>query len=209
LITRKKAKELGLKQYYTGIHCVRGHLAPRCTFDGTCTKCKKLKKRSVRNKDPEKAKEKDRIQARRYRLKNRLSVNAIARKSYIKNKDRRLENGRAYIKNNIAKVMAYREKNRERNKERSRAYAKAHPEKRSAQQSAREARKLKATPSWSDMTLISDMYAEAIYHQLQVDHIVPLRSKHVCGLHVEHNLQLLPPKENSSKGNRFWPDMWV
>lgn len=70
-----------------------------------------------------------------------------------------------------------------------------------------------ATPKWANMDKIEEVYKQrdalnlasnTVYH---VDHIVPLKSKLVCGLHVEHNLQVLPELENKKKCNYFWPDM--
>lgn len=72
---------------------------------------------------------------------------------------------------------------------------------------------LLATPKWADVEKIMSVYAEAarltretgIVHH--VDHIVPMKSKIVCGLHWEENLRVLTRSENCSKNNRYWPDM--
>jgi hypothetical protein len=39
-----------------------------------------------------------------------------------------------------------------------------------------------------------------------VDHIVPVRSASVCGLHNAFNLQVIPAADNLRKGNTFDPD---
>lgn len=69
-----------------------------------------------------------------------------------------------------------------------------------------------ASPVWRNHKLILEIYAHArrlskmtgIQHH--VDHIVPLTSKLVCGLHNEFNLRVIPGDENLKKHNRHWPD---
>lgn len=75
------------------------------------------------------------------------------------------------------------------------------------------ARKLRAMPLWADPAQIEALYESA--QQLtrttgfawHVDHIVPLNSRLVCGLHTHENLQVIPGVLNLSKSNRVWPDM--
>jgi hypothetical protein len=60
----------------------------------------------------------------------------------------------------------------------------------------------RATPSWVDWHALN-----AIHHTAplgyQVDHIVPLNGKNVCGLNVPWNLQYMVSAANLAKGNRL------
>ena len=113
----------------------------------------------------------------------------------------------------VSKKDAHKYKNnRDVILERARAYIKKYPEKDRAKVAKRRARKLEATPSWltkQDFDAIKDVYKEARRLELDkgvpyhVDHIVPLKGRTVCGLHVPWNLQVLAASENYSKSNQL------
>jgi len=66
----------------------------------------------------------------------------------------------------------------------------------------RRSRKKLATPIWADLDKINEVYANCP-DGMTVDHIIPITSPIVCGLHVSWNMQYLTRSDNSKKGNRF------
>lgn len=66
----------------------------------------------------------------------------------------------------------------------------------------RKAHVKRATPIWADKKALREFYRACPtgYH---VDHIIPLRGKHISGLHTIGNLQYLPAKENLTKHNKL------
>jgi hypothetical protein len=85
----------------------------------------------------------------------------------------------------------------------------AHPGYSAAQVAKRRAAVLMAMPPWADLVSIRKVYQTAKQLQAldgiprQVDHVIPLRGKNVCGLHVAANLQVITAKENREKGARY------
>lgn len=97
----------------------------------------------------------------------------------------------------------YRDANKEKQKELRVRWRKNNPERARAQVSARRKRVKQATPLWADMLRITDVYWDAQRSGLVVDHIIPLKGKTVCGLHVHYNMQLLTSKQNAEKAARL------
>lgn len=93
-----------------------------------------------------------------------------------------------------------------------RSYRRMQPDAEQEKAVRRKRARSAATPAWADVDVMRAIYRECrrlsrltgVRHH--VDHIVPLTSKQVCGLHNEFNLQVLPAADNLKKHNRHWPD---
>jgi sRNA-binding protein len=108
----------------------------------------------------------------------------------------------------LAYHKQYRELNREKVRASKRAWNNANRGYMSALCAKWNAAKFRACPKWVDMKAIVEIYKEAVRVtrdtgiQHDVDHIVPLQGKTVCGLHVPWNMQILTHAENARKSNR-------
>lgn len=128
-------------------------------------------------------------------------------------KEKRMAHYHSNRETEIARHACWKAENKDHLAAYGRQRLRDFPEKNRFARSLRRAAEKQATPSWADKKAMLAIYKEAVrlteltgipHH---VDHIVPLQSPWVCGLHCEANLQILPYYENQSKSNRVWPDM--
>lgn len=127
-------------------------------------------------------------------------------KRYQAKKQQILEQSKAYYEANKEKVLKRHAVWRGENKEAQKKYDTLWRQKNRGKARAKvrnyQARKLKAMPAWAEVELIKQFYKNCP-EGYEVDHIVPLQGKNVCGLHVLANLQYLPRTENRKKSNKF------
>ena len=158
---------------------------------------------------------------RSYRMNNKERIAEYSAEYHANNKNHRACY-RADNKEHIARRSAeydakYRKANLEKLKANNASWCKANPDRRSATESKYRAAKLQAIPSWGNTWLeklkVAEFYLIAKTRSIvegrlfHVDHMVPLQNDRVQGLHCSANLQILEGSENSSKSNRYWPDM--
>lgn len=100
IISRKQAKELGLKYYFTGKPCKRGHVSKRTTSDHSCVDCKISYREE--NKDELRKKSKE------YRDKNKDSISKRGKSYYQQNKEKIKAKSKKHREDNLEKYSKYR-----------------------------------------------------------------------------------------------------
>lgn len=162
----------------------------------------KLKANACSKRYDEEHKEEKAKRMKEWSVANRDRINTKKQEANAKNPSKNRQRVKEWKKSNPDKVKILRA-----------AYEEKYPYKKQFRKRLREASQLTALPTWANKFFMSEIYSLAklrskytgiVWH---VDHIVPLRSRFVCGLHVEHNMQIIPATANLKKGNRYWPDM--
>jgi hypothetical protein len=208
IITKRQAISLGLKRYFTGKPCKQGHVTERYVTKSSCVEC--LKESRLKRIDKIRAKQREayRAMSPEARDKERERLRKHRRKKYWSNPEKYRAEAREHQKKNqyshAQRLAAWHANNpNARYEYNQRPDVKLGNKIRA---NRRRAIKKQAIPKWANTDAIEQIYATCPkgWH---VDHIVPLVSKLVCGLHCEANLRHLPARENMSKNNHHWPDM--
>lgn len=168
------------------------------SLNGQCKSCRKKVSDLWKKNNPERVLEK----TARYRQRNREKVNSYSREKYAKDPEKHRKYSREYYQKNKESCRLTNKSWQQNNKHKLKSGWAKH-----------RAKIKNAQPSWSSESVIEDFYwwageiTRVCGENHQVDHIIPLQSDKVCGLHCEQNLQIIPRTQNQSKGNRWWPGM--
>jgi len=200
IISKQISKDWGISNYFTGEPCKYGHYALRPVSTGVCRTCAKIKSINARvagvykeyhARTREEKNEKSRLRHKKFREMHPERAKENDKKSYANcDKERRYLTAKMWRQANKGKVNSVT--------------------------ANRRAFKKKATPCWLSShhkRQIRVLYTKAreltdlFGGKFEVDHVVPLDSEIVCGLHVPWNLQLLDKPLNRKKSNLIWPDM--
>ncbi|MBT2771330.1 hypothetical protein J7J47_03680 [Halomonas sp. ISL-60] len=173
IITKKEAKAQGLKRYYTGKPCKRGHVAERLVNNRSCVECDKERWNDYRRDNAGKIKD--------YRRDNAEKAKKYAKEYYRDNVDRIKGNMKDYQKENAAKFNFHSKNFQLKERTLGGRY---------------NENILKYYEESNRLTQETGI-------QHNVDHIVPLNGEKVSGLHVHWNLRVVTEKDNKIKSNKI------
>lgn len=174
--SRKEAIAIGAKRY-VGRPCPIGHSGERYTSDGGCVHCAANYSASPQKKTYDAA----------YYAKNLDRISGVNAARYSRRRAEIMAAVQAWQDENPAAVRAYKEKN------------KAH----------RRQLSLRPAPWFGELDELVMGEARRLANAREVvtglrwhvDHVMPLRGRSVCGLHVWNNIQVIPAVVNMRKSN--------
>jgi hypothetical protein len=184
LVSLETARARGLSRFFTGIKCARRHIDQRYTKgDHSCIQCRV--ERDARIVRPPQNTDKRRAYMRSVYAKDPVAGRENAKKWRLANPDKKAKQQRDWLKTPAGRFYDCINK------------------------AVRSRRVRQATPPWADLAEIRKIYEQRLALTkitgvlLHVDHIVPIKGKLVCGLHVPWNLRIIPSADNIRKGNRM------
>lgn len=175
VITRKEAAAKGLKTYFTGSSCNRGHVAKRYVSSWGCVECERIR-----------------------RLNNKARIKRYLKEYYQDHREQHIARSKKYYQRNAEWLKAYIKEHRQGNQARKNVLNLQRVEYiRRATPTWVSLREIEAF--YHEAQRISQETGTP-HH---VDHIVPLQGYSVSGLHVPWNLRVIPAIENICKGNQL------
>lgn len=170
--------------------CKRGHVDRYP--NGRCRTCANDRAKEWAQSNP------DRARANWASSHSRPEAKEVQKRYYLANREEKIRSAVELGRKKPAERFQYQRKWIEKNKH-----------KRAMYNLSRRTAVVVATPAWVDSEKIVALYQEAqrmtvetgIRHS--VDHVIPLKGKTVCGLHVHHNMEVIPYVDNCKKGNRY------
>jgi hypothetical protein len=206
----KTCSKCGCEKPLTEFYRAKGN---KDGYSGRCKVCQTAENNAWKEANADKM----RGYKKKWDENNKDKVAAKTRRWYEANKERKVAMDLARDKLNKEQADARKAKWRQAHRGKANAagqkWRRNNRDKVNAFKARRKAAELQATPAWAIDFFMEEAYAlaklrtEMFGFEWHVDHIVPLRSKLVCGLHSHDNLRVIPGAENISKGNRHWPDM--
>lgn len=213
IISKAKARELGMKKYFTGMPCRHGGYGERWVSGSTCTCPKCAGARAKYLEDNSKARA---DYFRKWREENEERAKKLMKDYYDENREKIIAKSREYRKENSALVSntkrRYYQRNREQVLEKRRKYCEDNkPLVRASAARRRAAEGARILRHDCELTHLIEREAYALARERReqtgvdwhVDHMVPLRGREVSGLHHWSNLQVIPADLNRHKHNRM------